>query len=79
MPNAETTGPTTVLVIDDEVAFLRHLRTGLEDLGYKVAVARDGREGLKTFASAAADLVLVDLWMPGDEWIGSGRGTAGDG
>ena len=63
--NGESAGrPVKVLVIDDEEAVRRNLCSGLEDLGYETMMATDGREGLELFDRAAADIVLVDLFMP---------------
>lgn len=41
-------------------------RRVLEDLGYRVLVARDGTEGLAVFRdNEAIDLVISDMMMPG--------------
>lgn len=56
--------PVKILVIDDEEAVRRNLCSGLEDLGYETLKAADGREGLELFNRVAADVVLVDLFMP---------------
>ncbi|MDY6823937.1 MAG: response regulator [Thermodesulfobacteriota bacterium] len=53
-----------VLVIDD-AEFIRHgLRCYLEDLGYLVFEAENGRRGLEVFERERPDIVLVDLRMP---------------
>jgi DNA-binding response OmpR family regulator len=53
-----------ILVVEDEEPIL----VGLEDLlrgeGYRVAVARDGREALASFARNRPDLVLLDVMIP---------------
>jgi len=54
-----------VLVIDDEKAIRRNFRSCLEDTGYRVTEAADGREGLEVFSQDPADIVLTDLRMPG--------------
>lgn len=53
-----------VLVIDDDTAVRGSFRHYLEDLGYVVAEATDGRDGLDRFTLDPADIVLVDLRMP---------------
>lgn len=53
-----------VLVIDDDTAVRESLRLYLEDLGYLVAEAADGRDGLAQFNRDSPDIVLVDLRMP---------------
>ena len=58
-----------VLVVDDDADIRGLLRQLLERAGYDVAEAPDGREGLRTLYSAAPDLVLLDVSMPGlDGW-----------
>ncbi|MDY6905124.1 MAG: response regulator [Thermodesulfobacteriota bacterium] len=53
-----------VLVIDD-ADFIRHgLRCYLEDIGYLVLEAENGRQGLAVFEQERPDIVLVDLRMP---------------
>jgi len=53
-----------VLIVDDEKLIRLNLRAMLEDLGYLVAEAGDGREGLDAFDRERPDLVLADLTMP---------------
>jgi two-component system NtrC family response regulator/two-component system response regulator HydG len=54
-----------IAVIDDEVNAALALQTILEDDGYEVAVAYDGKAGLTLLEQFAADVVLTDLRMPG--------------
>jgi PAS domain S-box-containing protein len=56
--------PAKVLIVDDEELIRLNLRALLEDLGYRVAEAADGREGLDAFDRERPDLVLADLKMP---------------
>ncbi len=53
-----------VLIVDDEELIRLNLRALLEDLGYTVIEAANGREGLATFDREIPDLVLADLRMP---------------
>lgn len=53
-----------ILVVDDEPPILYALRTSLEARGYEVAWAETGEEGLAIAASAAPDLVVLDLGLP---------------
>ena len=53
-----------LLIVDDEELIRLNLRALLEDVGYRVAEAADGREGLDAFDRERPDLVLVDLMMP---------------
>jgi DNA-binding response OmpR family regulator len=53
-----------ILVVDDEPDVALGLRLLLQRAGHEVAVARDGREGLRAFFAAPADVVLLDVSMP---------------
>lgn len=53
-----------VLIIDDEDIIRESIATYLEDSGFSVHQAWDGREGLKQFRELAPDVVLLDLRMP---------------
>jgi DNA-binding response OmpR family regulator len=54
----------TILVVDDEAKIVNLLRAYLEDAGYRVATAGDGREALFTARHEKPDLVILDLMMP---------------
>ncbi len=54
----------TVLVIEDEEAFIDALTIGLPKEGFTVEVARDGAEALAKFDAVNPDLVLLDLMLP---------------
>ena len=56
---------TTVLVVDDEPLIAMALEAALEDAGYGVSTAANGRQGLERLAEAPRpDLVLLDMMMP---------------
>jgi len=54
----------TILIIDDEAAVRQSIADHLEDRGYQIVEAQNGRIGLNLFDSQRIDLVLVDLRMP---------------
>lgn len=54
----------TVLVVEDEEAFVEALRVGLKREGFRVHVARDGAEALVVFGAVDPDLVLLDVMLP---------------
>ena len=55
----------TVLVVDDEPLIAMAMEAALEDAGYRVATAANGRQGLERLAEAPRpDLVLTDMMMP---------------
>jgi DNA-binding NtrC family response regulator len=56
---------TKILVVDDEeVVRLSHIRT-LASVHCNVEVVRDGMEALRVMEQRPADVVLLDLRMPG--------------
>src|ERR1700712_1379677 len=55
---------TVILVVDDEPLIAMALEAALEDVGYEVMTAANGRQGLEPLAEARADLVLLDMMMP---------------
>jgi DNA-binding NtrC family response regulator len=56
---------TKILVVDDEeVVRLSHIRT-LASIHCNVEVVRDGNEALQVMEQRPADVVLLDLRMPG--------------
>jgi len=54
-----------ILVVDDDRALRHALSTLLEDAGHVVAQASDGPEALASLAAEPADLMLLDLGLPG--------------
>jgi DNA-binding response OmpR family regulator len=60
-----TSTELTVLVVDDETAWVGALGAVLGKAGHRIVPAYDGAEALRRFASDAVDVVLLDLAMPG--------------
>jgi DNA-binding response OmpR family regulator len=58
-----------ILVIDDDGLFRDIVRTALEGAGHVVVEAEDGVKGAESFRSGGADLVIVDMYMPGQDGI----------
>jgi DNA-binding response OmpR family regulator len=54
----------TLLLVEDDPEVRSVLRLALEDEGYEVEEAGDGRTGLELFERAQPDLVLLDLRLP---------------
>lgn len=55
----------TVLVVDDEPSIVTLLKFNLEQAGYNVLTAEDGRKGLDTALKEKPDLIVLDLMLPG--------------
>src|ERR1700733_12097719 len=54
----------TLLVIEDEPAILRFIRSSLEENGWIVEEARTARIGLDLAAKKKPDAILLDLGLP---------------
>jgi two-component system NtrC family response regulator len=58
-------GKLTILVVDDDASLRRVTEYTLEQAGYRVLTAVDGREGVRLFREERPSVVLTDLQMPG--------------
>lgn len=58
-----------ILVIDDDADVRTMIERVLTRAGHNVAVAMDGLEGASRHHREAADLVITDLYMPGQDGI----------
>lgn len=57
--------PYKVLVVDDDNSITELLRYNLEQNGYIVRTARDGKDALEIARDFQPNLVLLDIMMPG--------------
>jgi signal transduction histidine kinase/ActR/RegA family two-component response regulator/ligand-binding sensor protein len=59
-------GTETVLLVDDEAFILEVGRDLLEAMGYRVLIARDGKEGVAVYQKNRdeIDIVILDMVMP---------------
>jgi two-component system OmpR family response regulator len=53
-----------ILVIEDDDTVARYIRKGLDELGYTVDIAPDGKDGLFLATSEAYDVLIVDRMLP---------------
>lgn len=60
---------TKVLIIDDEQAIRRFLRTSLDAHGYEVHEAASGEDGILKTINVRPDLIILDLGLPGIDGI----------
>lgn len=63
--SAPETGPPLILVADDEPSIRLGFRVALEAAGYGVSEVEDGGAAMESLRRNPADLVLLDLRMPG--------------
>jgi CheY-like chemotaxis protein len=57
--------PARVLIVDDEPSILEMLAEILTTQGHMVATATTGREALERLDTSPADVIVLDLVMPG--------------
>jgi CheY-like chemotaxis protein len=53
-----------ILIVDDEVEQIDFASTVLEQNGYGVISAADGKEGMRKVKAEKPDLILLDILMP---------------
>jgi len=53
-----------VLCVDDDPSLLRLYQIELSEEGYKVILAKDGKEALKKFEKESPQVVVMDIRMP---------------
>ena len=53
-----------ILVAEDDPSIQALLHDFLEDAGYEVTIASDGREALEAYAVRPFDLILLDIMLP---------------
>jgi len=53
-----------VLCVDDDLSLLRLYQEELTEDGYKVILAKDGKEALKKFEKESPSVVVMDIRMP---------------
>ena len=56
---------TKVLIIEDELSFSEAITFLLKKEGFEVLVANNGQDGINLFNKEGADLILLDLMLPG--------------
>ncbi len=54
-----------VLIVEDEESYRDSLKYLLEREGFEVLLAETGPDGVETFMRAGADVILLDLMLPG--------------
>ncbi len=56
---------TRILTVEDDERIRTSVKLALEDEGWKVDEAETGEDALERFAQAPADIVLIDIMLPG--------------
>ena len=60
---------SSILIIDDDDSLRDALRRTLHKEGYTIMEAGEGGRGLKQLECQTADLVLLDMFMPGKDGL----------
>jgi CheY-like chemotaxis protein len=63
----------TILVVDDELGAIEVVTTALEDEGFRVLSAANGRHGLEKLNEGSVDLAVIDFMMPLMDGAAMGR------
>jgi len=66
----------SILVVDDDDQIRQLIRETLEQSGYHVTEARDGKEALQQYRLAPSDLVIMDTLMPDQDGLETNRHVA---
>jgi two-component system KDP operon response regulator KdpE len=56
--------PIRALVVDDEPAVRRFLRSSLQTRGYQITEAQTGEEAISSVAQSRPDIILLDVGLP---------------
>jgi two-component system, OmpR family, response regulator MtrA len=62
-----------VLLVEDDASIREVAKLGLEQAGFRVTAAPDGREGLLHFRQSPFDLVVLDIMLPSLDGYEVGR------
>ncbi len=54
-----------ILIVEDKRSFATHMGRALEQEGHTISLAYDGHQGLRLGRTAAFDLMLLDVMLPG--------------
>jgi len=60
----ESTMTAKILIIDDDASLLKALTYNLEQEGYRLITARNGREAMQKLYAERPDLLILDIMMP---------------
>lgn len=55
--------PKKILIIDDDIDLVEAMRLTLENEGFEVIDAQDGKKGLEKIKTEKPDLILLDVMM----------------
>ncbi len=53
-----------ILIVEDSSSMINYIRSGLENEGYNILLARNGIEAIKVMENSVPDLIISDIIMP---------------
>jgi len=68
----------TVLIVEDDAALRRYLKTAVEEQGYHVIAAGSGEEALQALGDVKALLAVLDIGLPGMDGFAVAEQLAND-
>jgi len=66
---AQSSRPNKILVVDDDARIRDLLRRYLTQEGFEVLLAEDGKSLTRIMLRETADLIVLDLMMPGEDGL----------
>ena len=60
-----------ILVVEDDPNILESVKYNLQKDGYDTLTAVDGAQALEIARSGKPDLIILDILLPQNEWLGS--------
>jgi DNA-binding NtrC family response regulator len=67
MSDSESGTAKRIVVVDDKEDICAFMSVALRGAGYEVQIAQEGAQALALLRSRAADLLITDIFMPGQE------------
>jgi CheY-like chemotaxis protein len=69
---------TRILIVDDELSFLRTVATALRSSGFETIIASDAEMALALLKSLRPDAMLIDVQLPGIDGVELARRVKDD-
>jgi CheY-like chemotaxis protein/signal transduction histidine kinase len=63
-PREDVMKDKSVLIVDDDMRNVFALTSLLEDMGLRILIGKNGRDGIDKLKSNSVDLILMDIMMP---------------
>ena len=67
---------TKILIVENHAGMLEILVRVIALMGFTPITSRTGKEGIEKALAERPNLILMDILMPGDGWMGSNPNLA---